>query len=48
MGVALVVAVVAVLLGFREGFRPYVDADFFVLVSCAIYWNNWSAGGRHR
>lgn len=54
-GVVSVVVLVAALVGetvlfccLLDGFRPYVEPDFFVLVSLAMYWNNWSAvfGGR--
>ena len=26
-----------------EALRPYAELDLFVLVSLAMYWNNWSA-----
>ena len=50
-GVSLVVVVVLEVVGVSvlfcclvDGLRPYVEPDFFVFVSLAMYWNNWSAG----
>ena len=41
--VALVVGESVLFCCLVDGLRPYVEPDFFVFVSLAMYWNNWSA-----